>query len=368
MFRSATSRSIAALLIALAPIRAAAQTAPPAAAAQTSSRVELEAYGSVGRMPGASESTVSLPAAGAPITTSSPLFPSRRVSSWMFGDGSTLLNDVNRQLGVTAQITPLDGAIALIGRVSQPTDSFGGRIRIRTAPRVWAELAVDVTGRPKGTPDDVVSAVLQTRSSFVDAMTGLLASGPFSGTTVGATASFAQARWRDVTTTLAGNLEFGQVAGLTPSLTIGGGFVMRTGQQPEITLNGHYQTKILGVVPIDETDRVTIRSVAGNAPVIVAGAGLSRTFADHLTFRVDGRMYATNRIIRTNIDASPLIVNGTPADFIESFTNPSVQFSNNTSTGRRSSLSGDVLDHVEAARSTHLQARMLLTFGLAIRF
>ncbi len=62
------------------------------------------------------------------------------------------------------------------------------------------------------------------------------------------------------------------------------------------------------------------------------------------------------------------VATGTPADFIESFTNPSVQFSNNASTGRQSTLSGDALDHVNVAGGTRLQTRALVTLGIALRF
>ena len=50
----------------------------------------------------ASEGSVTLPPAGAPIVTSSPIFPSRQVPSWFFGDGATLLNDVNADFGTPA--------------------------------------------------------------------------------------------------------------------------------------------------------------------------------------------------------------------------------------------------------------------------
>jgi hypothetical protein len=197
-----------------------------------------------------------------------------------------------------------------------------------------------------------------------------LASGPFTDRTVVATATSTPGAgtWRDVTATLAANIEFGAVGGMTPYATIGGGFVSRRGAQPAVTLVGRYTAKILGSVPIDETDRVTFRGVANTAPAIVIGAGLARATAGRLTIRLDARLIAANRTIGASIDAAPTVTTGTPADFIESFTNPSIQFSNNASTGRRSSLSGDALDHVKVAGSTRLQARALVTFGIAFRF
>lgn len=358
------TRWIAALLMVIAPTVAAAQTT----ASKPTSRLELDAYGSIGRMLDAGEATLSLPAAGAPITTSNPMFPSRRVPSWFFGDGATLLNAVNEQLGLTARITPLDAAIATIGRSAQSGAGMGARVRIRTAPRVWTELAVDTTGRSETVPDSLLAVVEQTRGSFVQAMTALFASGPFTGTAVTATASLPSAHWRDVTATVAANVELNEIAGLTPFLTLGGGLITRTGRQSEVTLEGRYRSRILNSVPIDETDTVTIRGVANTAPAIVLGTGLSRSIAGRLSMRLDARMIAANRTIASSIDAAPAVLAGTPADYIESFTNPSVQFSNNASTGRRSTLSGDALDHAEVTRSTRLQARVLVTLGVAFRF
>ena len=52
-------------------------------------RWEVEVYGG-GAWTSATEGNRSLPAAGAPIVTSSPIFPSREVPSFLFGDGAKL--------------------------------------------------------------------------------------------------------------------------------------------------------------------------------------------------------------------------------------------------------------------------------------
>ncbi len=353
-------------LIVAVPAVAAAQTT----AAKPDPRFEIEGYGGLGRLLSAGEATLSLPAAGAPITTSSPLFPSRRVSSWMFGDGAVLLNDVNAQLGLVSRITPLDAAIAGIGRSAQSDTTVGARVRFRTAATVWMEIGVDVSQSSTSMPASLADAAEATRASFTSTMTELLASGPFTNRTVVATATPTPGAgsWRDVTATVAANVELNAIGGFTPYATLGGGVVTRTGAQTAVTLVGHYTARILGAVPIDETDTVTIRGVAHTAPAIVVGAGLKSGLGRRFSLRLDGRLVAANRTIGANLDARPRVTTGTPADFIESLTNPSVQFSNNPSTGRRSTLSGDILDHAEVARSTRLQARVLVTLGIAFRF
>ena len=359
-------RTAAALVLALAltPTPAAAQTA----SSTSGPRVEVEAYGAFGHLFDGGDTALSLPAPGAPIGTSSPFFPSRKVSSWLFGDGSALLNDVNAQLGVSARVTPLDAAIATIGRGAETGIGCGGRIRLRTTEHVWMEAAVDVSRASNGLADSVAAAVETTRASFVQAMTGLFASGPFTGTSVTATTTLPETSYRDITISVAANVELTPVAGVTPYMTLGGGVVTRVGTTPQLTIEGHYRTRILGGSPIDETDRVTIRSTSATAPGLVVGGGFARTIADHVALRLDARLFAANRTVSTSLDATPSVATGTPADFIESFTSPSVQFSNNASTGRKSTLSGDAIDHLDVARSTRLQLRGLVTFGVAIRF
>lgn len=353
----------AAILVAGAPAAGLAQSTKPAA----SPRFEVEVYGGAGKFFDAGTASLELPAAGAPIATSSPLFPSRRVSTWFFGDGSTLLNAVNTQLNVAARIAPLDTAIATIGRRAENGQTFGGRLRVRTAARLWTEIGVDVSASSNSLADGLLADVETTRTSFVSTFTGLLASGPFTNTSVTATATPSSGSWREVTTSLAANIDLGTWSGLTPYATVGAAYVSRQGTQASVSLEGRYRTRILGGSQIDETDRVTIRGEARNAPAFVAGGGVTRR-AGNISLRLDARAIMANRTISASVDASPLVATSTPADYIESFTNPSIQFSNNALTGRRSTLSGDAFDHVDVTRSTRLQVRGIVTLGLAIRF
>lgn len=362
------TRTTATLALLLTLLPAAAQAQAPATPARDA-RIELELYGGAGRFLDAGDTRVLLPAAGAPIATSSPLFPSRRVSTWWFGDGASLLNATAAELGLTARLTPLDGTLGTIGRGTQSGGTFGGRLRLRTAPRVWTEAGLDVSATSATVADSVLAAADRARASYAATFTELLASGPFTNRAVSATAASAGGAWRDVTASLAANVGFTPVAGLTPYLTLGGAWVWRTGTPASLRLTGHYAARILLATgaPIDETDTVVIRSAAGAGPAVVAGTGVSRA-AGRLSLRLDARLIAANRTISANVDATPSVVTGMPADFIESFTNPSIQFSNNASTGRRSTLSGDALDHLDVARSTRLQVRTLVTVGIGIKF
>jgi hypothetical protein len=70
---------------------------------------------------------------------------------------------------------------------------------------------------------------------------------------------------------------------------------------------------------------------------------------------------------RIRLDATPTVTRGTPAGFIESFTNPAIQFSNDPSIGRVSSLSGAPLQGVEVFKGGVI-ARTIIGVAIARRF
>ena len=85
-------------------------------------------------------------------------------------------------------------------------------------------------------------------------------------------------------------------------------------------------------------------------------------------FRIDGRVLIGPANGRLVIDATPAVTTGAPADFIETATNPNIQFSNSPATGRQSTLSGPPLDGFTAFKATGVQTRVLITVGIFVRF
>jgi hypothetical protein len=338
---------------------------PPDAAAQVPGW-EIEAYGGIVAARTAGEGTRSLPAAGAPIVTSNPIFPSREVPSWLFGDGATLLNGINAEFGKAGRLTPLDQAFAPLD--SARVASVGVRVRRRLTDRFSAEIGLDAFTRPEDKSSGLDAAVEASRASFRTAFTDLLATGPFSGVVVDASGTTAtEVRRRETAATLALNVRFTPWGSFVPYLTFGGGVLTGGGSLPSASLQGRYRFSILGEVPIDETDRVSLRYTRGASFVAVLGAGLQRDLSDRWGVRVDGRMLLGPDATRIVIDASPSAARTGPSGFVESFTNPAVQFSNDPSTGRRSTLSASALQGVEVF-SGGLQTRTLLTVGVFRRF
>jgi hypothetical protein len=333
------------------------------ASAQTSSpRWEIEPYGGLSA-PFASAGSVTLPAAGAPIVTSNPTFPSRAVPSWFFGDGAALLNGVNGEFMVASRIAPLDGVFQKLHPGGAAI--VGIRVRRRLTRRCWVEVDFgSSTSRTVG--GNLAPAVEVTRGSFESAFRDLFASGPFGNVDVAATGGAAAGRVRDVHATVAVNTRLRSWSGFDPDVTFGGGVLASAGALPSATLDGHYRLAILGQVPIDESDHMTMRYTRGASIVGVAGVGVTRGFNDRWALRADARWLLGPDGTRIVVDAAPSSARGTPAGFVESFTNPAIQFSNDPSTGRVSSLSAAL----QGTRvfSGGFQVRSIVTVGIVRRF
>ena len=348
----------------LALLAATVAAASPAAAQEP--RWELEGYGGVVAARTADEGTVTLPPPGAPLVTSSPIFPTRQVPSWFFGDGATLLNSVNAEFGVAARITPLDAAFAPL--LSSRVPVAGVRVRRRLNDRLSVEFGVDAFTRSEDLSSGLAAAVESTRASFRTAFAGLLGSGPFLGVTVDAAgATETEVHRRELATTGAIVARFSPWGSFIPYATFGGGLVTGSGALPSATLDAHYRFSILGEVPIDETDRVSLRYSRRAAFVAVLGGGLQRALSARWSVRVDARVLLGPDTTRIVVDATPGSTRSGASGFVESFTNPAVQFSNDPSTGRRSTLTEPALSGVEVF-SGGLQTRTLVTVGIVRRF
>lgn len=328
------------------------------------SKWEVEGYGGAVAGQTASVGSVTLPPAGAPLVTSNPIFPSRETPSWFFGDGATLLNAVNSAFERSERIVPLDAAFGPLEPSRGP--AFGGRVRRGLSVRYALELSVDAQ-TSSGSRAALAAIVEASRASFTAAFDDLIASGPFTGASVAANASTQAGSRRDIAVTGALVRTFRPSRALAPYVTVGAGVIAGTGSLPSASLDARYRFSVLGEVPIDETDRVALRYARGAAFAGVIGGGVRRDLSGPWALRIDARVLLGPDTTRVVVDAQPSSVRGVPAGFIESFTNPGIQFSNDPATGRRSSLGGAGLQGFEVF-SGGFQARTLITVGFARRF
>jgi len=312
-----------------------------------------------------------LPQPGAPITTSSPIFPSWQVPSWFFGDGAKFLNDVNAEFDVSARISPLDAALSALGLEGGGAGVMGIRAARDMRPRLAVEAGLELLMGSAGLSQELRDAAEDARASFESAFTGLFASGPFNTVAVAATTAAGGGAGNEVALTGAVTYTLPAFGRLVPYATAGGGLMLPAGSGPSIALEGNYRATAAtnqGSFSINETDRATVRMNRRTVPIMLLGGGVRRDLAGQWGFRLDGRVYLGGHTATLLIDADPDVASGTPAGFIESLSYPNIQFSNATSTGRQSTLSAPGLAGFEVFKAEGFQARVVITVGLTRRF
>jgi hypothetical protein len=360
--------ALAAALIAAAAATPAAQTTTSGAARAPSSppKWELEGYGGVSLGRFSSGGEASLPPTGAPITTSSPVYPSWSVPSWFFGDGAQFLNNVSEQFGLAARITPLDAALTSLGLNDAGGGHAGVRLRRNLSGAYGIEAGVDfMLGSPEFT-STLLEAATASRESFEATWASVLSTGPFANPVVSSSGATSGGASREVAVTAA--LTWEPFTGAwVPFVLAGGGVIFETGDLPALEVTGRYRFAIGGTVPVDETDRVTLRYAQQPAPVFLVGGGIRHDISPRWGLRIDARVLMGANPTELRLDATPAIVTATPAGFIESFTYPNLQVSNNASTGRRSTLGAPALEDFEAFTGG-FQARVRVSVGAYVRF
>lgn len=354
--------------IAAAAVVIALAAAPAAAQSTTSAkRWQVEGVGGLSLFDLPTDGTATLPPAGAPITTTGPTNPSRKVSTWFLGDGALLLNNVNAEFGIPGRISALDTALGTLSLSGTNAAAFGLRVRRIVSDRLTLEFSADMMPGSRELSPELVSAVEAARASFVTAFSGLLTTGPFTNVNVNAITAMSNPSSRDLATTVAAQWRL-NAGSFEPYVAVGGGLVHSVGDLPSVTLTGMYRFLIQGTVPIDETDVLRLHYSQGTALVGLAGAGVRRALNDRFGLSIDARVLFGQQTLAVELDATPTRVSGTPQGFIESFTTPAIQFSNSPNTGRESSLSGESLFNFKAFTTDGLQTRFIITAGVFMRF
>lgn len=344
--------------------------ATPAVAQPAASRWSIEFHGGVAAGTTPNAGTVSFPPPGAPLVTPNPIFPTWRVPSWFFGDGALMLNNAITDFGLTAHLTPLDGAINARAFRIGVSGVAGARIRRAFSPRLALEGTVDLLAESTDVRD-LESALTATPQSFKTTFTALFASGPFVNTAVSADGVIHTQLSREVAATAAINWSLAPSLWLAPYVTGGGGVIAAAGGSSSLTLDGHYQTTIRAGsnpdVPIEEFDHVVVRSSTRTNWIAVAGAGIARGRSTW-TMNVDARVLMGPGNHDVIVSATPSSTRGTPSDSITLLSYPALQFSNNPSTGRESTLSGPGVQDFKVFRGAGIQTRTLITVGFAYHF
>lgn len=328
---------------------ACALALPASAEDQTATRSQkwtFEIYG--GGAPAAFASTGASRAAfpvGSSFTLASGQ-PSRAVSSWYFGDGAALLNQVLTQFSASAgstfpRIVPMDAALTADAARRAGGLVFGARLGRSFTSRLAFELDLE-RGLASSALDDSVRTGLQSSSdSFSAAFRGLLNSAPVTSVAVSSTLTVP-----DVTnhqTRVAFVLRLTVLKGnrVSAHLVGGGGFVSNGGKTPEATLLGRYGFRLFGSFPMDETDSVVLRiTQPKGAAMGVFGAGLTFDLSSRSGLRADVRLQMNSNGDTSVLTSAPAIAPQSLVSVLptSATTSPGLQFS--TQPGVRSTLGG----------------------------
>jgi hypothetical protein len=352
-------------LAALWPATAQAQNAA------RSGKWTIELYGG-GSSSSSSSSGGAVPAfaPGTPFTTESGQ-PSRAVSSWYFGDGAGLLNQVLAQFEVIdgtpfPEFIALDTAWGKSGGSRKSGGAFGLRVGRALTSKLSIELSVERSLAKLALSGALQDALKASSASFEEAFEALLATAPVTNLTV--TSQLTIPNRANSQTRVAGALKWTVLSGnkVEAYVTAGGGVMLNSGRGPEAVLNGRYTFRLFGAFPMDETDRVVVSVTQPKNNVMgLVGGGLTYDLSARTGIRVDARLLLNSTKDVTKLTAAPTVATATPTGVLPSVTNPGIQFS--TQPNVRSTLSGPNLTAM-LFEGSGTNRQVSVTIGIFRRF
>ena len=365
-----SSRCAAALAVATAFIFS---VAPAHAQGGAPGKWEVEFHGGFASATTPSGGSAGTLPVATPLSTLPFSQPSRRVSSWFFGDGTALLNSVNANIGgvpLDARLTALDPVITSAAASRDSGGNFGFRIARRIGSRYFAEGTVDFADTPLKFSQEALDGINASSSSFVRAFRGLFASGPSQNPNVTAPVTFTGGNGHEVLTTGVFGVDLVTHGRVIPYVVGGGGIAHATGDLPAATITGNYTFPIPvpNIAPINETDKVAIRVVRDdNAAVGVFGGGVRYAASSRWGVRFDVRASVGGGASDVVIDATPSVATTTGTSVIlVSPTIPSAVFS--TSQSFNSSLSGPAISGLKTFSGSGSSVRTNIVGGVYFRF
>lgn len=297
--------------------------------------------------------------------------PSRRVSSWQFGDGTALLNTtLDRFTDISGivfpHVVPLDAAVGTAVAARRNGLTGGLRLGRRLHDRVEIEVTLERRQTPLDFTDTFTGALDRTSESFRAAFQTWLSTSPLTNLQV-------SSAWRVSGTSAAQTRLTGAVrvtawtrGGFTSHLSLGGGADRYSEDTPTAVLRGTYAGLMPGNAPLEEIDEVTIRI---RQPRVVAvgtlGAGAAWDRRGAFGLRVDATVSWSGGARDVTVEAAPSRrLNGSPG-VMPTLTSPAIQFS--TAPGQPTSLSGPPVQQT-TFRGRGLHREVSITAGVFRRF
>ena len=369
--RQSVSRSLITLstlaVVVLLPAMAEAQSAA------TPGKWTIEFYGGGSAASGSSSGTpIASFAPGTPFTTESGR-PSRAVSSWFFGDGAALLNQVLAQFETNAgrsfpRIASLDDALRSGGGKQGGGALFGLRVGREITSSVGVEFSLERSKAKLELSDELSDALDEARDSFKESFEALLGSAPV--TALNVTSSLTRRDSSSAQTRFTGALKWTvfRSGGVQAYLTGGGGLVKNSGDAPQAVLNGRYTFRLFGAFPMDEFDRVVITlDQAETSALGLLGAGFTYDVTADSGLRADVRLLLNSTKDTVTMTAAPNVTAGTPTQVLPTAANinPGIQFS--TQPNIRSTLSGPN-ENLTIFTGSGFTKQVAVSLGVFVRF
>lgn len=358
-----------------APAATAASPASPSTPTQAAPRPadtrlwDIEFHRGFGFGDPARGGSGSVPSPGEPFTTGGGS-PSRRVTSWHFGDGASLLNDVLDSFGRPERVVPLDAVLTQGATDQTVADGFGGRVTRRLTAAMALEVAFEYGSSTLVVTQEARDAIRATSESFPIVFAGLVASGQgVAFTNPSLTSSFSVIDGSGSESMVTGALVFSSPAPrrFRPYVTIGGGLARAIGEA-SATLTGRYAFTLPSGARVSESDTVTARFAGGNGLVVLAGTGLSVYLSKGSGVRGDARYLLVQNHIHTYVETAPTVDSSLPADAIWSSLTPGIQFGTQPSLAHTSNLTAPALSEFRTMKGGGFNNRFSASVGYFIRF
>jgi hypothetical protein len=277
-------------------------------------------------------SVTNIPALGPAIHAS------RRESSWYFGDGAILFNEVAASL-VASGLAQFPGRIATLDPVlgqslgaERRGVSIGARVGRVLTPRLSAELSVDYSLARVEIAQANRDSIERTRASFVPAFSGLIS---FNLNrvlnSVTSSAALERGSGRQLSTGGALLINLRTTGHVIPYATVGANLLSTIGRMPSATLAGNYQFLSVGA-PMNESDSVTVRD-ARDAHTLggILGGGVKYNISPRWGIRLDARVTLSKNAAGTDLYATPnVVLGGLPAGRFLLLAPTTIMFSNST--------------------------------------
>jgi hypothetical protein len=351
------------------PSRVAPQATKPAPTPSpgNASPWQLEFHGGV-LTSGGSGGDAALPPAGVAFILADGFTPSRASSSWYFGDGAALFNQIAGLRGLQARITPLDSVLKSASAKRGTGGSLGVRVSRDLNRRISAEFSLDFGLKSVALTDEGIAGIEASRASFVTALVALNNSSSTLLANPAVTSGATTNEGSGGSLVISGALNFVVMRSGQSSIHVTAGVGMSPSSDGStVTLVGNYRLTGAGGAPFNETDTVTIHFDSPNSVGLILGGGFKRDLSKRSGIRADVRLFIGGGGTSVTVDAAPSRIVGTPiGTSILNATSPGLQFT--TSSSFRTSLSGDAIAGFETFKGGSGLQGANISFGYFLRF